>query len=130
MAYLLLFVAGVLGGLVLARFLRRKTVQQPSAAHVSTPVVTPPVAIPPPVAPAPKPELSRGEAIAALQSQVEAAGAASSHPRDMQHNAAFRQAVELLAAADTPLDLTLGYALGANWEMACAALAALPARAE
>lgn len=136
MLYLLLFLAGMLGGIVLGRVLGKSAVRQPAGAPaaaeppVIAPAVAPPAVTPPVVEEAPKPQPSRGEAIGALQSQVEAAGEASSHPRDMQHNAAFRQAVELFAAPDTPLDLTLGYATGANWEMSTAALAALCVRAD
>jgi ATP-dependent Clp protease ATP-binding subunit ClpC len=52
----------------------------------------------------------------------------AAHPRDLAENKDFLEAVGLLRAESVPLDTVLQYALGANWGLASAALAALKER--
>ena len=52
----------------------------------------------------------------------------AAHPRDLAENKDFLEAVDLLKADGVSLDTVLQYALGANWGLACAALAALKER--
>ncbi|HKD57065.1 MAG TPA: hypothetical protein VKD45_06100, partial [Hyphomicrobiaceae bacterium] len=52
------------------------------------------------------------------------------HPRELEDQPQFREAATLLADLEVPLDTVMQYALGANWPLACAALAALTRRAD
>jgi ATP-dependent Clp protease ATP-binding subunit ClpC len=52
------------------------------------------------------------------------------HPRELEDQSAFREAVALLASPNVSLDWVMQYANGANWSLACAALAALGKRAD
>jgi ATP-dependent Clp protease ATP-binding subunit ClpC len=52
------------------------------------------------------------------------------HPRELESQPQFAEAVKLLADAAVPLDTVMQYALGANWPLACAGLAALTQRAD
>ena len=52
------------------------------------------------------------------------------HPRELEDQPQFAEAVSLLQDPDVPLDTVMQYALGANWTLACAALAALKRRAD
>jgi ATP-dependent Clp protease ATP-binding subunit ClpC len=52
------------------------------------------------------------------------------HPRELEDQSAFRDAVGLLQSPSLPLDTLMQYANGANWALACAALAALARRAD
>ncbi len=52
------------------------------------------------------------------------------HPRELEDNSAFREAVALLTDATVPLDSVMQYALGTNWALACAALSALGKRGD
>lgn len=52
----------------------------------------------------------------------------SAHPRELIENAAFKEAVALLADSATPLETVLQYAQGLSWTLACAAFAALTRR--
>src|SRR5215467_13663408 len=52
------------------------------------------------------------------------------HPRELEDQPQFREAVTLLEDLEVPLDTVMQYALGANWPLACAALAALTRRAD
>ena len=54
----------------------------------------------------------------------------AAHPRDLAENKDFLEAVGLLKADSVPLDTVLQYALGANWGLASAALAALKERSD
>ena len=47
------------------------------------------------------------------------------HPRELEDQPQFKQAVDLLADMAVPRDTVMQYALGANWPLACAGLAAL-----
>lgn len=59
---------------------------------------------------------------------VTAHGAA--HPRELAEQPQFIEAVRLLTAPDVARDAVVQYALGANWGLGCAALAALKQRAD
>src|SRR5262249_35314321 len=52
------------------------------------------------------------------------------HPRELEDESAFAQAVALLQDAGGPLETVMRYANGANWALACVALAALGKRAD
>ena len=53
------------------------------------------------------------------------AASAAAHPRDLAENRDFLEAAGLLNAESVALETVLQYALGANWGLSCAALAAL-----
>ena len=61
---------------------------------------------------------------------LEAFGDATAHPRELSDRSEFVDAVALLADMNVPLETVTQYALGANWTMSCAALAALAQRAD
>jgi ATP-dependent Clp protease ATP-binding subunit ClpC len=62
---------------------------------------------------------------------VFAPGASSlAHPRELEDQSAFAEAVGLLQSAEVSLDTVMQYANGANWALACVALAALRRRAD
>lgn len=65
-----------------------------------------------------------------LTTALDAAGEASSHPRDLAENAVFREAVAILGSPGTPLTVVTDYATGANWALGTAALVALCTRAD
>ena len=50
------------------------------------------------------------------------------HPRELEDQPQFAEAVRLLQDPSVPLDTVMQYALGANWPLACAGLAALKRR--
>ena len=52
------------------------------------------------------------------------------HPRELEDQPQFAEAVKLLEDPAVPLDTVMQYALGANWPLACAGLAALRRRAD
>ena len=52
------------------------------------------------------------------------------HPRELEDQPQFAEAVRLLEDPAVPLDTVMQYALGANWPLACAGLAALRRRAD
>src|SRR5688500_8832010 len=66
----------------------------------------------------------------ALSPALTTVGDASSHPRDLQSNPTFREAVALLASADVSMGTVTDYATGANWMLATVACAALCERAD
>jgi ATP-dependent Clp protease ATP-binding subunit ClpC len=65
-----------------------------------------------------------------LDSAFAPSTSSAAHPRDLAEHNDFLAAVDLLKAESVPLDTVLQYALGANWGLACAALAALKQRAD
>jgi ATP-dependent Clp protease ATP-binding subunit ClpC len=86
--------------------------------------------LPPPAGPAsiePAPT-ELGARLFPLRQSIESFGDSSAHPREIAAHDAFKQAVALLADASVPADVVLEYALGANWAMSCAAMAALASR--
>jgi ATP-dependent Clp protease ATP-binding subunit ClpC len=54
----------------------------------------------------------------------------SAHPRELTEHADFTKAVDLLADETVPLEIVMQYAFGANWGLACAAIAALCRRSD
>ncbi len=52
----------------------------------------------------------------------------ASHPREFFDHPSFQEAAALLKAGDIPLKTVTQYALGSNWGLSCAALAALAGR--
>jgi ATP-dependent Clp protease ATP-binding subunit ClpC len=63
-----------------------------------------------------------------LGGAIESCGASATHPRELAEQADFKRAVGLLEDADTDLDTVVRYALGHDWGLACAGLAALEKR--
>jgi ATP-dependent Clp protease ATP-binding subunit ClpC len=57
-------------------------------------------------------------------------GSSCAHPRELAEQAQFNQAASLLEDEDVDLDTVVRYALGADWALACAGLAALAKRAD
>lgn len=82
--------------------------------------------------PAPAAADHDGETLSArlhrLESVFAPSAATAAHPRELSEQRTFQEAVALLVADGVPLDTVLQYALGANWGLACAALAALRSR--
>jgi ATP-dependent Clp protease ATP-binding subunit ClpC len=92
-------------------------------------------------APSPKgPSSMPGEQTATAQSlparlhslapQVETFAERSAHPRELVDHDGFRQLVQMLSAKDVSLATLRDYALGDNWPLSCAALAALRDRSD
>jgi hypothetical protein len=52
------------------------------------------------------------------------------HPRELEDQAGFHEAAKLLADPAVSLEIVSQYALGSNWALSCAALAALSARTD
>jgi len=52
------------------------------------------------------------------------------HPRELEDQPQFAEAVGVLQDPAVPIETVMQYALGANWPLACAALAALKRRAD
>jgi ATP-dependent Clp protease ATP-binding subunit ClpC len=73
-----------------------------------------------------------GEPLTARLHALEAAfapyAANYAHPRELEDQAAFKEAARLLQDDQVGLDTVLQYALGANWALSCAALEALDKR--
>ena len=114
---------GIAGALGVRRMGRRRAQESATAA-------APPVE--PPVAPDPTPlaVAERVESLGPLRQRVGAAleevGERVSHARDFLDMDDFKTAVARLAdPAETSLEAVLGYALGTNWGLACAAFEAL-----
>jgi len=63
-----------------------------------------------------------------LDAQFAAFASNSAHPRELDDQPAFKQAVELLADPAVALNTVMQYAHGVSWTLACAALAALTRR--
>ncbi len=75
-----------------------------------------------------------GEPLSARLHQLESVFAPtvsnSAHPRELGEQPQFLQAVDLLKAASVSFDTVMQYAIGANWGLGCAALAALGQRVD
>ena len=125
---------------------------QPAAAEAGAPAAAEPSAVeadatPPAIAPeGPEPEAPcpDGEADALdellatatlepppldvhlqkLGRAIEAAGANAAHPRELAEHPQFKDAVAVLTDPDVEIETVTQYATGANWALACAALAA------
>jgi ATP-dependent Clp protease ATP-binding subunit ClpC len=73
-----------------------------------------------------------GETLSARLHRLEAVFAPSAstaaHPRELREQKAFQDAAALLVPDAVPFDTVVQYALGANWGLACVALAALRRR--
>ena len=65
-----------------------------------------------------------------LGGAIEAFTSSGSHPRELTDRPDFKEAVDLLAQADIPLETVRQYALGANSALSCVALASLALRAD
>jgi hypothetical protein len=153
---LLLFLV-VAGFSLLVAWLRRKPAPQPhqapttpsaaTAAETSAPAVAPSEPAPAPTAPdeldldeldadaldvalatdppAPPPLADR---LDALERVIEPLGSTCNHPRELAQQAPFKEAVAVFEDVGIDLDTVVHYALGPDWGIACAALAALAKR--
>ena len=103
------------------------------------PIVRVPPAADPPALASPPPGPGQGDGSAGggtpLSSRLHTLEAVFSplasnlaHPRELEDQPQFAEAVRLLEDRAVPLDTVMQYALGANWPLACAALAALRRR--
>jgi ATP-dependent Clp protease ATP-binding subunit ClpC len=99
----------------------RTPVEQPAQP------VSPPAAADPPAAMR-APDETLSARLYRLDDAFAPAANTAAHPRDLAENRDFLEAVGLLKAESVALETVLQYALGANWGLACAALAALRER--
>ncbi len=76
------------------------------------------------------PEPPLAERLQELELVLVRFGSSCAHPRELAEQAPFQEAVGLLADEDVDLDTVARYAVGADWMLACAALAALAKRAD
>jgi ATP-dependent Clp protease ATP-binding subunit ClpC len=103
---------------------------QPRPPETPAPALeTPPAALPAPASTA-DPATSAHMKMQSLQEGLSSAIDDSAHPRDLHDRPSFRDAVAVLADAQTPLEIVIDYAIGANEAAATAALAALSERAD
>jgi ATP-dependent Clp protease ATP-binding subunit ClpC len=73
-------------------------------------------------------EPSLAEALQDIERILAPCGSTYTHPRELADHPAFKAAVERLCEYEVGLDTVVDYALGADWALACAALAALAKR--
>ena len=97
-----------------------------------SPAETPPRETAPPPASTPPPEREEplADKLRRLENVFSPTADSAAHPREFEDQPAFREAAALLAADAVPLKTVVQYALGSNWELACAALCALGSRAD
>lgn len=98
---------------------------------------SPPAADPASLVPPPRsasPESPAGESLGARLQRLEAVfgptAHSAAHPRELVEHVQFLEAVEALKAPDVTHETVVQYAIGANWGLACAALAALKQRTD
>ncbi len=105
----------------------RRVLEASETSAAQTPANAPP-ALAPPAEPA------AGEPLSARLQELESVFSptthSAAHPRELMEQPQFLEAVALLKAPGVSLDTVLQYALGANWALASAALAALKQRAD
>lgn len=122
---------GVVAGLLLAARLGWKPSGLDWFAKKAPPT---PAAAPPPAQSEPQAGAAAAASLSTRLHELESVYAplASNyaHPRELEDQAQFAEAVKLLADPAVPLDTVMQYALGANWPLACAGLAALAQRAD
>jgi len=108
---------GLAAGYILYRLSRQATVpaSQPAAIEPPQPAEAPPASPPP----------SLGEQLHALDGAIADFAGASAHPRELEEQREFKQAVMLLADPAVTLDTVLQYVQGANWTLASVGIAAL-----
>ena len=88
----------------------------------------PPPAAADPAAAARPPDETLSARLYRLDGAFAPTASTAAHPRDLAENRDFLEAVDLLKADAVSFETVLQYALGANWGLACAALAALRLR--
>ena len=103
----------------------RKLIEAGETSTAQTPASPVPTLAPPAEAAAGEPLSAR---LQELESVFSPTTHSSAHPRELSEQPQFQEAVALLKAPGVPLDTVLQYALGANWALASAALAALKQR--
>jgi len=99
----------------------------PSTAPAPSPAASVPDAAPPAAATASETLTARLHALEAVFAPLASNYA---HPRELEDQREFVEAVKLLESQSVSLETVKQYALGANWPLACVALAALNARAD
>ena len=114
-------IVGVIAGLLIAIALNRRQAasSMPSAATGSAP--------PPSHDPTPEPATLTAR-LHRLEGGFASYSANYAHPRELEDQAGFNAAAQLLADPSVSLDVVSQYALGSNWALSCAALAALSQR--
>ncbi|MFL6797817.1 MAG: AAA family ATPase [Xanthobacteraceae bacterium] len=75
-----------------------------------------------------QPEASLAPELHGLENVFAPFGQSTAHPRELAEHPAFEKAVALLAEPGVSLGTVMQYALGANWALSCAGLAALARR--
>jgi len=117
-------IIGLIAGLWLAIALNRRA---------NTPGIVTATA-PPPAQPSQEPSAAEPATLTARLHRLEGTFAAYSanyaHPRELEEQAGFNEAASLLAETAVSLEVASQYALGSNWALSCAALAALGQRAD
>ena len=118
-------IIGLIGGLLIALVLNRRQAALPAApASASQPQ-------PPPGPDAPATEATTLTArLHRLEGTFASYSANYAHPRELEDQAGFHEAAKLLADPAVSLEIVSQYALGSNWALSCAALAALSARTD
>jgi ATP-dependent Clp protease ATP-binding subunit ClpC len=119
-------IIGGIAGLLIALVLNRRQAGKPAApSREPQPVLAPP---------APDPATLEPATLTARLHRLEGSFAAYSanyaHPRELEDQAGFKEAAGLLTDPGVSLEVVSQYALGSNWALSCAALAALPQRAD
>jgi ATP-dependent Clp protease ATP-binding subunit ClpC len=116
-------IIGLIGGLLIAIVLNRR-----QAARWAAPPSPPqPLAAPGPEASAAEPATLTAR-LHRLEGTFASYSANYAHPRELEDQAGFNEAAKLLADPEVSLDVVSQYALGSNWALSCAALAALSER--
>jgi ATP-dependent Clp protease ATP-binding subunit ClpC len=156
--FVVLFLCLIVAGLALFTARRRRKPVPPPDQPPATPADVPPAEAAAPAAPASEPvpvpaepdvldadELDADALDAALATDLPpvppladrlrelervlvSLGSTCSHPRELAEKTQFKDAVAVFDVVDIELDTVVRYALGPDWGIACAALAALAAR--
>ena len=118
-------IIGGIAGLLIALVLNRRQAEKPPVPSSGPQPVAPPVS----ETSAPEPATLTTR-LHRLEGTFAAYSANYAHPRELEDQAGFKEAATLLADPAVSLEVVSQYALGSNWALSCAALAALDQRAD
>ena len=118
-------IIGGIAGLLIAIVLNRRQAGMPPAPSSGPQPVAPPAA----QMSTPEPATLTAR-LHRLEGTFAAYSANYAHPRELEDQAGFQEAATLLADPAVSLEVVSQYALGSNWALSCAALAALGQRAD
>ena len=118
-------IIGGIAGLLIAIVLNRRQAGKPPAPSSGPQPVAPPAA----QTSTPEPATLTAR-LHRLEGTFAAYSANYAHPRELEDQAGFQEAATLLADPAVSLEVVSQYALGSNWALSCAALAALGQRAD